>query len=545
MASVADVDVDVDDKDLECPVCHEEFITTPKILPCYHTACRDCLIGWLKKSGGGVGVGGPRGQGQGGCPLCRAPVLSPPPARPHHHPYTVTTHLATHQGQGHLDTLVDALPTDWLTWSRVKVRQLLSRGSHVCAVCPSSNNKVAASHFCLECAVKLCTTCSSYHQRLPVSKDHSLRDLNRLTARDLASHIRSSCKNHQARSAEVCCPAHEELLCWECATTRHRCCPKLKTIADAAKGKKKELGHLVQKWRAKETELSKQIQARKDVLAEQRKQVTEVFDGLQRHMEKRRQELYDVIKTQAEGDADLERLRATVTSHAATMARVLTSSSDDVVLMMTQQMGRRSKDVETQCAEANNLMSVPSDLLLDGERIAEIRAALSALGGKGEVSSSKIKANTSLDIHDPWKSIPIYSAPPPPPPVAFPSTATTTIRPNRPTMVSFNQHATCTTTTTTTSQSPAVPAITTTLTTGASVSTTLRSTRALKAGDRVRLKGSAIEFIDGKVDPGPGTVTAFPSRRTGTVGTVDVKWDGGEEETWWMGYKGAYDLQLL
>nr|KAG5712427.1 hypothetical protein BaRGS_011401 [Batillaria attramentaria] len=48
---------------MECPVCHEEF-SQPKILPCAHLLCRDCLVTWLKS------------EGEAECPLCRCAIVA-------------------------------------------------------------------------------------------------------------------------------------------------------------------------------------------------------------------------------------------------------------------------------------------------------------------------------------------------------------------------------------------------------------------------------------------------------------------------------------
>nr|KAG5712431.1 hypothetical protein BaRGS_011405 [Batillaria attramentaria] len=49
--------------DMECPVCHEDF-SQPKILPCAHLLCRDCLVTWLKS------------EGEAECPLCRCAIVA-------------------------------------------------------------------------------------------------------------------------------------------------------------------------------------------------------------------------------------------------------------------------------------------------------------------------------------------------------------------------------------------------------------------------------------------------------------------------------------
>ena len=210
----------------ECPVCHEDY-TEPKILPCAHLACRQCVISWLGKGGG-----------QGGCPLCRAPIL--PPTRP---------------GQGDLATLVDALPTDMATVALVESHKILT-GPHVCTMCQTN---VTAKSYCLRCDIKLCPACTSYHQKLPASKDHALEDLSKLTALKLATNRRSTCNSHPDRPTELYCSSHQDLLCMLCATTNHRSCPEVKVITDVAKEKRTELKQQAQRLRQKGTALAEQV----------------------------------------------------------------------------------------------------------------------------------------------------------------------------------------------------------------------------------------------------------------------------------------------
>nr|KAG5712423.1 hypothetical protein BaRGS_011397 [Batillaria attramentaria] len=67
---------------MECPVCHEEF-SQPKILPCAHLLCRDCLVTWLKS------------EGEAECPLCRCAIVA-----------------ASERGSKSCEEVADGLPTD-------------------------------------------------------------------------------------------------------------------------------------------------------------------------------------------------------------------------------------------------------------------------------------------------------------------------------------------------------------------------------------------------------------------------------------------------
>ena len=63
---------------ISCPLCEEPFGTeeprTPCVLPCFHTFCRQCLVGWAAQGGGGAAAPGADGGGGAGysCPTCRS-----------------------------------------------------------------------------------------------------------------------------------------------------------------------------------------------------------------------------------------------------------------------------------------------------------------------------------------------------------------------------------------------------------------------------------------------------------------------------------------
>ena len=212
--------------EFECPVCHEDY-TEPKILPCAHLVCRSCVISWIGT-----------GRGQGGWLMCRVPILP-----------------TTSPGQGDLAALVDALPTDLATVALVESQKILS-GPHVCTMCQTN---VIATSYCLQCDVKLCQACTSYHQKLPATKDHAVEDLGQLTAFKLAASRRSTCKSHSDRLAELYCSSHQELICIMCRTTIHHSCPEVKAITDVAKEKRTELTQQAQRLRQKDTALTQHV----------------------------------------------------------------------------------------------------------------------------------------------------------------------------------------------------------------------------------------------------------------------------------------------
>nr|KAG5693404.1 hypothetical protein BaRGS_009877 [Batillaria attramentaria] len=115
---------------MECPVCHEEF-SQPKILPCAHLLCRDCLVTWLKS------------EGDAECPLCRCAIVA-----------------ASERGNKSCEEVADGLPTDLAMAALVDSARTL-RDTHTCQACLN----VPAVSICLNCGDLMCRSCSTIHHR--------------------------------------------------------------------------------------------------------------------------------------------------------------------------------------------------------------------------------------------------------------------------------------------------------------------------------------------------------------------------------------------
>nr|KAG5712424.1 hypothetical protein BaRGS_011398 [Batillaria attramentaria] len=113
---------------MECPVCHEEF-SQPKILPCAHLLCRDCLVTWLKS------------EGEAECPLCRCAIVA-----------------ASERGSKSCEEVADGLPTDLAMSALVDSARTL-RDTHTCQACLN----VPAVSICLNCGDLMCRSCSTVH----------------------------------------------------------------------------------------------------------------------------------------------------------------------------------------------------------------------------------------------------------------------------------------------------------------------------------------------------------------------------------------------
>ncbi|XP_076463851.1 uncharacterized protein LOC143296000 [Babylonia areolata] len=306
--------------DYECPVCHDDYVD-PKILPCGHLVCQQCVLSWLDKEGR-----------EAGCPLCRASII----------PSSSAASPADFAAE------VSALPTDLHTADLVHSHQVLG-GRGVCGLC---ENNFAAVFYCIQCSFKLCRNCEKVHRKIPSTKHHSLEDLNNLDVESLARSRHVMCKAHPDRLAELYCPAHEQLICALCGSTGHGACAGRKTLAKMAADTRAELDQRVQKLRMKETQMVKQFNSTKAHFQSKHKEAQDMFDDLQKAFDTQRHRLTSMI--QAEEDSCLrslaptEKTRAALTQNATAVERVVQSASEGSLLQMHQSLRARLDDLENQ-----------------------------------------------------------------------------------------------------------------------------------------------------------------------------------------------------
>lgn len=299
--------------DLECPVCHEN-LEEPKILPCCHMACKRCLLSWLTKVGA-----------TGGCPLCRAPIIT---------------------STGDINSELDALTTNLVAVSLLESQQIL-QSHHLCSSCDSD-----ASLFCMECSIKLCADCFKFHKRFPATKGHTAEELEKLNVQQLANKNRLTCKLHPDRTAELYCSTHQELICLLCASTRHEVCSGKKMIDDVVETKRQELKLRASVLRQNENRITNEIQDAKEMFSKMRQTVKEMFDDLHKSLDKRQQALQMEIaqheETASTAIKAMEMSRVAVTSNAAIVESLVQRASGSALLGMVGGLTARMDALDRQ-----------------------------------------------------------------------------------------------------------------------------------------------------------------------------------------------------
>ncbi|CAH1243953.1 TRIM2 [Branchiostoma lanceolatum] len=182
----SNVPEDFDEQFLTCPVCMLHF-RDPKILPCLHTFCRECLEEWASK------------QQPLECPTCRTQVSLP-------------------------DQGVDGLRTNFY------VNNLLDfaaakKGAEPgvpCQVC--EGNVEGSKSWCTDCAILMCESCTLLHSKFPTQKNHEVTTEETIKAEKDAGKFQRKrhCHKHQAQELAFYCESCNALVCTACTVVDHR-----------------------------------------------------------------------------------------------------------------------------------------------------------------------------------------------------------------------------------------------------------------------------------------------------------------------------------
>ena len=196
---------------LLCPLCLNRF-DDPKVLPCLHTFCRRCLDEQMRRERS-VHLS---------CPTCKTPVsLS--------------------------DSGVDCLPSNIFFNNILDVvvplhdefeNGVLSNEGAQCRMCSSCDEGSRATSRCQDCSEYLCDNCVSAHQRVRLTKDHTILRLafepavggnKPQPSPSSVLHLQpvpgerpaTYCDNHEHEILRLYCDSCSMVICRECTMVEH------------------------------------------------------------------------------------------------------------------------------------------------------------------------------------------------------------------------------------------------------------------------------------------------------------------------------------
>ncbi|XP_035685597.1 E3 ubiquitin-protein ligase TRIM56-like [Branchiostoma floridae] len=181
---------------LECQICLQPF-RAPKILPCLHTFCKECLAEYTKAHS--------VEDDQIECPTCRC--KSPLPG-------------------GKVDGLKDNFFVESLKDTVNLHKTLHSEGQDIVCSNPYCDSKGPATSRCLNCDELLCDECVAAHSRIKVTRNHTVLGLDELRGEGQALNVRNgqehTCSEHTDEVLKFFCETCQVPMCRDCALLKHR-----------------------------------------------------------------------------------------------------------------------------------------------------------------------------------------------------------------------------------------------------------------------------------------------------------------------------------
>ena len=176
--------------EITCPVCQEHF-RDPKILPCLHYYCKECVRQVALRAGPNRPFA---------CPECRRETTLP---------------------QNDPDQLPTAFFVNRMKELRAKIEKAHDKRETVCEMC--SRAKVVA--FCRKCAEFICDDCVKSHRNMKVFADHKVVDIQELKeggakAIPLKEIPPAMCKDHNEQ-LKIYCFDCNHLICRDCVMSDH------------------------------------------------------------------------------------------------------------------------------------------------------------------------------------------------------------------------------------------------------------------------------------------------------------------------------------
>src|SRR6218665_874747 len=181
----------------ECSICMSVF-TDPRILPCIHTFCFECLKHISEAEQKKPGEKMP-------CPLCRKEFIIP-------------------------EDGLNGVQKNFFMENLLEFKSALQMGSStvICDMCNIRNDgKVGeipkATMKCLECKDYYCDSCVKVHQFQKVTKDHQIvkigSDMKSETKRIVSM---KSCNKHRHRLLDLYCVDCKKIVCVSCFVESHK-----------------------------------------------------------------------------------------------------------------------------------------------------------------------------------------------------------------------------------------------------------------------------------------------------------------------------------
>ena len=251
------------EKEVTCAVCQEHY-TDPKILPCLHYYCKQCILRLALRAGKNKPFS---------CPECRKETILP---------------------ERGVEELKSAFFINRLKSMYVKHKKALSKQAH-CEIC--TNPQALAEAFCQQCDKFACKSCVHMHSVMKAAFDGhkivSIDQLLKIKAEELVPKIpaHSKCEVH-GKSLKIYCFDCNKLICRDCTVKDHKD-HDIEFNNVAADIKKKELMESLKPLREVEDSLSHALEE----VSHTEREVEGQGDSMANTIETSFEELHTILET--------------------------------------------------------------------------------------------------------------------------------------------------------------------------------------------------------------------------------------------------------
>ena len=317
------------EKEVTCAVCQEHY-TDPKILPCLHYYCKQCIFRLALRTGKNEPFS---------CPECRKDTTLP---------------------EGGVEELKSAFFINRLKSIYANHKKAFSKQAH-CEIC--TNSEASAEAFCHQCDRFACKSCVHMHSVMKAAFDShkivSIDQLQKIKAEEFVfkNSTPTKCRVH-GKSLKIYCFDCNKLICRDCTIKDHKD-HDIEFNNVAADNKKKELMESLKPLREVEDSLSQaleevsnteyEVEVQGDTVANT---IKTSFEELHTILETRKQQLLEEAKRRVR--EKMEKLKGQEKNLSIASAEVrsvidyteqcVRLCSDDEVMSIYTEISRRIKD---------------------------------------------------------------------------------------------------------------------------------------------------------------------------------------------------------
>ena len=333
--------------EITCPVCQEHF-RDPKILPCLHYYCKECVRQLARRAG-------PNNPFP--CPECRKETVLP---------------------QNDPDQLPTAFFVNRMKSVRTKMEKAQGKLEAVCEMCSGAK----AEAFCRQCAEFICNGCTKSHSKMKVFEGHkvvTLQELKEGRAKDIQQAPASTCKDDYEQYKK---------------TLKESLAPLIKIQTN--------LPPATREVEKVEREVSEQHKVIEDTVKQSFKQLHEILREREKQLLDRasqlKQEKLDNLGAQKKGFA---LATGEIQGLVEFVERSIENATDEEFMSLQQ---RVQEQIQEQCAKYDRIDLVPVEVANIGVRVACAEGISDLCQKNAELIVLRVDP-TKCTAEEPWTNV--------------------------------------------------------------------------------------------------------------------------------------------